>query len=519
MNAHISNAAVVEHGENAPAATDAWNDPDWSLLDDRRGTLPEFPVEVLAPPWREWAELAAHGAGVTTGHVVVPLLAVASSLIGAARRVQASRSWLEPMTLWTAVVGFSGSGKTPGIDVVKRHLAYIERTRRNKIDELQWQHETRARVAKAAAKKWKKDVEQAIARGMPAPLYPVDDADTGEFVAPRLYISDATIERLATLLQARERGMLLIADELAGLFLNMGRYSNGSDREFWLEAWNGKSFVVERMGRPAVLLENLLVGITGGLQPDKVARSFERDADGMYARICFAWPQEPSYQPLTNNIAEIEPDTVNALCRLIDLDTGDAGTFPARNVPLSNAALAAFERFRQLLHESKSALDGREREWSAKGPSQVLRLAGTLSFLDWAMSGGPEPSQIDDRAMTAAVELWGDYFRPHSLAALRQIGLSERHANARRVLRWIRTQGRTEVGSSEIRREALGQSLDAKQTGDVLDSLSRAGWLKKTTELTGGRPAHRWTVNAALFAGAGSAGNAGNAGRLIADAA
>ncbi len=510
--------ATRRRGENAQAATDAWNDLDWSLLDDRRGSLPEFPADVLAAPWREWAELAAHGAGVTAGHVVVPLLAMASSLLGAARRVQASRSWLEPMTLWTAVVGFSGSGKTPGLDVVKRHVVEIERSRKDSIDELQRRHETRAQAGKAAQKKWKKDVEEAIANGMPAPPRPLDAVETGEFVSPRLYISDVTIERLAMLLQARPRGMLVIADELAGLFLNMGRYSNGSDREFWLEAWNGKSFVVERIGRPAVTLDNLLVGITGGLQPDKLARSFERDADGMYARVCFAWPPEPSYRPLTNDIADIEPNIVDALCRLIDLDNGEADTAAPRNVPLSHEALATFERFREFLHDGKRALDGREREWTAKGASHVLRLAGTLCYLSWSMVGGPEPAQIDDGAMTAAVELWRDYFWPHSRTALRQIGLSERHANARRVLRWIRTQARTEVGSNEIRREALGRSLDAKQIGDLLDSLTRAGWLKKTTEQTGGRPAHRWTVNPALFGGAESAESAERAERLIADA-
>lgn len=26
------------------SATDKWNDPDWSILDDRRGELPEFPL-------------------------------------------------------------------------------------------------------------------------------------------------------------------------------------------------------------------------------------------------------------------------------------------------------------------------------------------------------------------------------------------------------------------------------------------------------------------------------------------
>ena len=61
-------------------------------------------------------------------------------------------------------------------------------------------------------------------------------ADPGPFVAPRLYVSNVTIERLAVLLQARPQGMLMLSDELAGLFLNMSRYSGGQDNEFWLEA-------------------------------------------------------------------------------------------------------------------------------------------------------------------------------------------------------------------------------------------------------------------------------------------
>jgi hypothetical protein len=38
-----------------------------------------------------------------------------------------------------------------------------------------------------------------------------------------------------------------------------------------------------------------------------------------YARICFGWPEEPPYQPLSNDVAEIEPEIINALNRIIDL--------------------------------------------------------------------------------------------------------------------------------------------------------------------------------------------------------
>src|SRR4029078_4499437 len=107
--------------------------------------------------------------------------------------------------------------------------------------------------------------------------------------------SEATIELQSVLVQARAVVTFLFSDELASLFLNMGRYSNGSDKEFWLEAWNGHHFVVERMGRPPVMIDHLLIGMRGGFQPDKLARSFKGDSDGMHARVLFGWPEEPAF--------------------------------------------------------------------------------------------------------------------------------------------------------------------------------------------------------------------------------
>jgi Protein of unknown function (DUF3987) len=491
-----------------PAYT--WEQPDWSILEDRRGSLPTFPINCLPMNCREWVERAAHGAGATPEHVAVPFLGTISSLIGTARRVSASRSWSQPMTCWTAVVGYSGTNKTGGIDVTKRALSQIERDRRSKIAELRRAHETRVQAAKAARSIWKKEVERA-AKGKVVllddyrnkvnsePVMPPEAVDPGPFVAPRLYVSNTTIERLADLLQARPQGMLMLCDELSGLFLNMGRYSRGQDNEFWLEAWNGNAYTVERMGRPPVAVDYLLVGLVGGLQPDKVNRCFKGDHDGMYARIVFGWPSEPPYRPLTNEVAEIEPEIVNALTRIIDLVSDREDTFAPRSVSLSPDAFELFDQFRELQHAEKDALDGREREWWAKAPAHVLRLAGTLCYLDWAMVGGVEPERIDAQYVQAAITLVRDYFWPHSRAVLRQIGLNERNANARRLLRWIRANTKKEISVRDARRDALSQSLDADQTRELLDNLVKAGWLRKTSTQTDGRTKHRWEVNGALF--------------------
>ena len=492
-----------DNASSAPSPLHSWDAPDWSILDDRRGELPDFPLDYLGGPLRAWVKRAAAGAGVTPAHVAVPALGIASSLVGMARRVRASSSWLEPMTCWVGIVGASGTGKTPGIDAVKRALAQIERDGLSKIADLQRKHETRVENARAARAAWKDRVTEAVEAGVPPPPMPEDATDPGKFVAPRLYVSDGTIERFGELLQARPQGVLRLTDELSAMFMNMSRYSGGQDNEFWLESWNGNSYNVERIGR-TLHLDHLLIGVVGGLQPDKLAKSFEGPADGMYARFLFSWPSEPAYRALNEEALEVDPDILNALKRLDDLAEFADDRLVRRSVELSEEARKEFEQFRQFAHLEKEAVEGRDREWLAKAPAHVLRLAGTLYLLDWAMrgTGGTPPTSIDAKYMVAAVRLVREYFWPHARAALRQIGLTERHVNARRVLRWIRAKGKTEVSLEDVRRDALGQKLDAEQTAILLEALARSGWVRELRTAStprGGRPPRRWQVNSLLM--------------------
>jgi hypothetical protein len=485
----------------------SWDAPDWSILDDRRGELPDFPLECLGRPLLEWVERAAAGAGVTAAHVAVPALGIASSLIGMARRVKATSAWLEPMTCWVGMVGASGTGKTPGIDAVKRALAQLERDSQSKIADLQRRHESEVENAKAARAQWKKQVEDAIEAGVPPPPMPQIATDPGKFVAPRLYVSDGTIERLGELLQARSQGMLRLTDELSAMFTNMSRYSGGQDNEFWLEAWNGNSYNVERIGR-TLHLDHLLIGVVGGLQPDKLAKSFEGPADGMYARLLFSWPSEPPYRELNDEALEVDPEILNALKRLDGLAEFVDGRLVRRSLEVSGEARRNFEQFRQFVHVEKEAVDGRDREWLAKAPTHVLRVAGTLCLLDWAMQGSNEPTEVGTNSMLAAIRLVGEYFWPHARASLRQIGLTERHLDARRALRWIRARRKTEISREEVRRDALQQRLDAQQTDSLLEALTRSGWVRELEGAStpkGGRRPRRWQVNPILFSAAETA--------------
>jgi hypothetical protein len=483
-----------------PSELHTWESPDWSILDDRRGELPNFP-NCLGKPWAT-VNRAAKGAGVTVAHVAVPLLGIASGLIGFAARVQATTSWLEPATIWCGIVGLSGSGKTPGLEVTKRALSAIARDKHEQIAELRRKHDSKVEKARAARAAWKKEVEAATENGASPPDMPKEAQDPGKFITPKLYVSDGTIERLGELLTARPQGVVRIVDELSAMFANMQRYSGGQDNEFWLEAWNGNSYSVERIGRQ-LEIDHLLVGVVGGFQPDKLVKAFAGDDDGMYARFLFSWPEEAPHRNLTDEIVSVDQNLKDALARLDGLAKFDDKGLVERTIKLSGTARDEFEQLRQFVHDQKQFLDGREREWISKAPAHALRLAGTLCLLDWAWNeDGAEPTEVEAMYMRRAVELVKTYFWPHARAALRLAGLSERHATARRALRWIKANRRDEVSLQDIRRDALVQTIDATTTKLLLDGLVKAGWarpnpLSKPT--SAGRLAHRWEINPTLF--------------------
>jgi Bifunctional DNA primase/polymerase, N-terminal len=60
----------VERTQRA-RVTGEWDDPDMSILDSRRGELPDLPIEAFPQSLHRWMLDAARGAGVTVGHIAL----------------------------------------------------------------------------------------------------------------------------------------------------------------------------------------------------------------------------------------------------------------------------------------------------------------------------------------------------------------------------------------------------------------------------------------------------------------
>lgn len=249
-----------------------WPEPDMAVLRLHRRQPPVLPLAVFGATWGPWIKAAAEAAACPLDYVAAPLLASVAALIGHARWAQASAGWSEPPHLWLAAVGDSGNGKSPGADCLMRDvLPEIER--RMLADFPDRLREWRAAVEfdKLAMDRWRSEVRDAQKCGAPAPLPPVT-SDKAEPQEPRLRQHDVTIERVATLLAtAAPKGLLICRDELSGWVDGMNAY-NDAGRSFWVEAYGGRPYRVERQKHPEpIVIPRLAVAVYGSTQPDKLA--------------------------------------------------------------------------------------------------------------------------------------------------------------------------------------------------------------------------------------------------------
>ncbi|MGY6535542.1 MAG: DUF3987 domain-containing protein [Pararhodobacter sp.] len=248
---------------------------------------------MLGPRLAGWVADAAEAKGASADYVFAALLAVAGATIGNARWAAIWQGWAEPPVIWAMCIGLPSAGKSPAIDAALQPLRKAERPLREAAEAQRKAWAEKAELAKLAESTWKEAARAAIKDGKTPPDRPAScDAGPPPHI-PRLVVNDGTIERLGAILDRQPRGTLQMRDELAGWLEGMQRYSGGgSDRPFWLEAFGGRGFTVERMGREPLTIDRLSIGVLGGIQPDRLkSLLFKSDDDGLLARFLPIWPE------------------------------------------------------------------------------------------------------------------------------------------------------------------------------------------------------------------------------------
>ncbi|MFO0877408.1 MAG: DUF3987 domain-containing protein [Gemmataceae bacterium] len=272
-----------------------------------------FPVHALPEPIQSFVSAGAKAILCDPSYLALPLLTAIAAAIGNTRRLELKRGWAAPAILWTAVVGESGTAKTPSFTLVMRPVKERERKALSRHKEEMKRYEGELAHWEKEMTAWKREKES---RSDP-PEKPAQPH------AERFLVSDTTIEALAPILLANPRGLLLARDELAGWFGSFDRYAGkgraSADSASWLSMFNAESIVVDRKsGIPrTIYVPHACICLTGGIQPAILQRALspEHRESGLASRFLLACPPRKGKKWTE---ADIDPDAETKLVQLFE---------------------------------------------------------------------------------------------------------------------------------------------------------------------------------------------------------
>jgi len=489
------------------AFTPGWPAPDARLLRAETPPAPDLPLDdVFGPRLSQWTRDAAEAKGAPADYVVNSVVSVVSSVIGNARWVSPWPGWSEPPVIWAMLIGLPSAGKSPAIDAALQPLRAAERPLRKAADAEKKKWSEKAAVAALVESAWKEEVKAALKEGKTPPDRP-KEADAGPPPhIPRLVVNDGTIERLGAILANQPRGTLQMRDELAGWLEGMARYSGGgSDRPFWLEAYGGRGYTVERMGREPLTIDQLTIAVMGGIQPDRLkSLLFKTDDDGLVARFIPIWP-EPA--PLRRPGARADEDLMRRVIEkllTLDLATDEQDHQHPWIIGFTDDARDLMNKFRQTTRRWEAEADGLMLSFIGKLPGLTARLSLVLAFLDWAADGAKEPHQITVQHFGRAAHMVEAYILPMARRAYADASTPKAERAARRLVGIIRKHAWSRFASSDVLRldraglgtkAALDPALTLLEDGDVIRAV------QVPTGPQGGRPQRLFMVNPQVIGG------------------
>lgn len=500
-NGEKPGAAEGEEADFAPI----WGEADLRYLRPDLPAPPDLPLEdVFGPVWAAWIKTAAEAKAAPPDYVAAGLLAVAGATIGNTRWASPWAGWAEPPILWTMAVGQPSMNKSPGFDAVLGPLRKLERAARVAAEADLAAFRERAEVAKLAEANWKEAAKAAVKDGKDAPAKPASASPGPEPIRPRFVMSDATVEKLGVILAGQPRGTLVFRDELAGWLQNMTRYSGGgSDRPFWLEAYGGRGFSVERLGRDPVHIDFLTVGVLGGIQPDRLkSLLFKSDDDGLLARFLPVWPLPAPIKRPTGG--SDDAFLSRALDRLLALQMplADDGAPRPWYVLFSEDAAALFQDFREAVRSWEAGAEGLLLSFIGKLPGLAVRLSLVLAYLDYAADGQTPPDGIGPVHLGRAAHFLEAYALPMARRAYADASVPKAERAARRLVSVIAESRLDRFTSREIlkmEREGLRAKADLDPALIALEEADLIRRVNVEPGPKGGAPSRLYIANPAIW--------------------
>lgn len=198
-------------------------------------------------------------------YTATAMLSAVSAALGDTCRIRVKSEWETNAALYIILVGRPGLGKTPPLEAAYRPVRRHDYEQHRKF-------KTAWEAYKSAGKE----------NGQEEP------------VLPRTILSDFTPEVLMQVHNNNPRSVVILVDEIMGMFNSANRYNNGQLIEQLLSAWSGSPLDVTRVGNPVPIhIENPCINIIGTTQTRRIRELLKKgyEENGLLDRILFVLPR------------------------------------------------------------------------------------------------------------------------------------------------------------------------------------------------------------------------------------
>ncbi len=488
--------AIAATSPPAAIHNDVW--PELVRLD--APNLP--PIDASTLPTFAGAFVSALAEATETPPALAVGMVLATCATAAARRfrVMVKQGYFEPLNLWCAVALPPGNRKSSVQSAAAEPLVIWEAEQaeamKDSISRATSERRTQeARIKELRSKAAKAD-DKIDAANLAREAAELEAALAEIPVVPRLWTSDATPEKLGTLLADYDERIAWLSSE-GGLFeMLQGRYSGGiPNLDLILKSHSGDADRVDRTSRPPVFLSHPLLSIGLSPQPDVLRGLASKPGfrgRGLLGRFLYLLPPSPlghrtlDTKPIPQSVAHAYAAGVHAILDADPAydDDGKPGANLLRLTPEAHAEWHAFA-----LHIERQMLPGGDFEmatdWAGKAPGTAARLAGVLHVIEHA-HGSPKDAAISLDTMGRALELMAAISR-HSLHALDLMATDETMSSARRVWAWIEAGRRGQFPLREAYQSLKSTFPRIAGLRIAIDALAERGYLDIGESVAHGR--------------------------------
>jgi hypothetical protein len=421
-----------------------------------------FPLYIYPDNIQNYIMQSAHTLGLSIDYMGCSMLWLISVVVGNSLSIRVKTGWNEMAVVWLALVGKKGIGKTPSINQM---IWPLERINNQEIKKYIKQYAKFKEYDKADKK---------------------DKAQMEEITEPKktqFIVNDVTLEALVDMHEENKNAVGVFKDELAGWFKDMNKYRAGSDLEFWLSSWSGKSVNMNRKTAKSSFVDKPFIPVLGGIQPS-IFEQFnnEQNVDnGFIDRLLLTFPdayienynenelQHDLRQWYSDYVVKFYDHIKKYVCNYSP--DGDVLPYEANFTP---AAKKEWIRVFNNISEQQNSDDMNEymKSMLPKQKSYIPRFALLINTLDKYDNDDPEFRVIEAESVIKA-EALSEYF----VTMAKKIKIEKQESDKIRKV----VGGEDDKKAAFLRLYKGDKSINKSKTAEILDVSKRTiyNWIKE----------------------------------------